>query len=330
MAGRQVALYFTWSRADEADAPLGVLEDRFPALFELRRLFWPHYEHLAEPATYDQGISGFLDHIQKANFELFAQLSAEWTGNAVRIAERKTDRGLCRLDEAFLKGVDTLIVISFDSSRTGQRADASEIGAVRAFLDDPDHTVFVCPHHDIGNTEGLAEAQQMPRREAEFHHHGDPAIPSRQCFGDFGLSLLDGLGVPARNRFGLRPARLADGSPAPFDGAGDLDRAGFLQGVTAFNLHAHLPHFERLALEGVGDGLAGFDVLARQPIDLTAPPHPFTDGGRDHLDALLQSKPDVFAGRLLVCDTTLWSSTAGGLDGLKRFWRNVVTLERAS
>jgi hypothetical protein len=37
MAGRQVAWYFAWSRPDEVTAPLGILEDRFPALFELRR-----------------------------------------------------------------------------------------------------------------------------------------------------------------------------------------------------------------------------------------------------------------------------------------------------
>jgi hypothetical protein len=41
MLGRQVALYFAWSRPDEVSVPLGVLEDRFPALFEVRRLFWP-------------------------------------------------------------------------------------------------------------------------------------------------------------------------------------------------------------------------------------------------------------------------------------------------
>ena len=49
MAGRQVALYFAWSRPDEVAAPLSILEDRFPALFELRRLFWPRYEQFADP-----------------------------------------------------------------------------------------------------------------------------------------------------------------------------------------------------------------------------------------------------------------------------------------
>lgn len=66
------------------------------------------------------------------------------------------------------------------------------------------------------------------------------------------------------------------------------------------------------------------DVLARQHIDLTAPAHPAIREGRTSFDALLQSKPETFAGRLLVCDTTLFSSTAGGLDGLRRLWSNLL------
>jgi hypothetical protein len=323
MAGRQVALYFAWSRPGETTAPLGVLEDRFPALFELRRLFWPHFEQFADPAKFDQGVGGFLDNIQLANFKLFADLAATWTGHPVRHAERKTDAGLCALDAGFLAGVDTLIIISFDSSRTEQRASADEVAAVRSFLDDPDHTLFVCPHHEIGNTDDLPESERLARQEIEFHHHGDPAIPARQSFGDFGLSLLNGLGLAVRNRFGLRPAKLPDGSPAPLAIATALDRSGLMDGVTTFNLHPHLPQLERL-----GDSVDKLDVLASQPIALDAPPHPFTAGGRRDFDALLQSKPGVFRGRLLICDTTTWSSTVGGLDSLKRFWRNVVQLKR--
>jgi hypothetical protein len=323
MPGRQVALYFAWSRPDEVTAPLGILEDRFPSLFELRRLFWPRFEQFADPAKFDQGVGGFLDNIQLTNFQLFADLAASWTGNPVRRAERRTDAGLCALAGDYLAGVDTLIVISFDSARTGQQASAAEIAAIRSFLDNPDHTLFICPHHDIGETDGLPEDQRLARQEVEFHHHGDAGIPARQSFGDFGLSLLDGLGVPVRNRFGLRPAKLPDGSPAPLEITAELDRAGLMQGVTTFNLHPHLPHLERL-----GDSATKLEVLARQPIDLSAPPHPFTAGGRRDFDALLQSKPEVFRGRLLICDTTTWSSTVGGVDSLKRFWQNVVQLKR--
>lgn len=325
MAGRKIALYFAWSRPDEVAAPLGILENRFPALFELRRLFWPRFEQFADPATFDQGVGGFLDNIQLANFKLFADLAASWTGNPVRRAERRTDAGLCALDDEFLAAIDTLVIISFDSSRTRQQASDAEIGAIRSFLDDPDHTLFVCPHHDIGDTGQMPEAERLARQEVEFHHHGDPAIPARQGFGDFGISLLNGLGLSVRNRFGLHPAKLPDGSPAPLEIAAELDRAGLLEGVATFNLHPHLPHFERL-----GDSMAKLDVLARQPIDLAAPPHPFTAGGRRDFDALLQAKSDVFPGRLLICDTTTWSSTAGGVDSLQRFWRNVALLKRVN
>src|SRR6202021_957353 len=115
MAGRQVALYFAWSRPDEIAAPLGILEDRFPALFELRRTFWPKFEQFADPANFDQGVGGFVENIQLAIFHLFAVLDGSLNRNPVRPAERRTDAGLCALDSEFLAGVDTLVVISFDS-----------------------------------------------------------------------------------------------------------------------------------------------------------------------------------------------------------------------
>jgi hypothetical protein len=59
-------------------------------------------------------------------------------------------------------------------------------------------------------------------------------------------------------------------------------------------------------------------------IDLTAPPHPFTRNGRTTFDALLQSRPGIFAGDLFVGDATLWFSTAGGIDSLRQLWTNVV------
>jgi hypothetical protein len=178
MAGRQIALYFAWSRPDEIAAPLGTLEDRFPALFELRRLVWPRLEHLADPVRFDQGIGGFLDNIQLENFRLFSNLVASWTGKPVRHAERRTEAGLCALNAEFMTGVDTLVIISFDSSRAKQHASDLEIATVRSFLDNPDHTLFVCPHHYIGNVEGLPESERLARQELEFHHHGDPS--SRQ------------------------------------------------------------------------------------------------------------------------------------------------------
>jgi hypothetical protein len=323
MPGRKLLLYFAWSRPAETGAPLAIIEDRFPAVFELRRLFYPQFESLSDRAEVDQGIAGFLDHIQKPNFQAFAEQTEALTGHEVIQIERTCDDGaMTPLDGAF-DGVDSIVVISFDSLRTGQAATAAEIEAVRHFLDDPDHLIFVCPHHDIGEAEGAVAEGRVERQLAEYRHHGDHAIPPRQGFGGFARTLLAGLGVPVENRFGLRPATAPDGAPAPVEIDRALDELGLLRDVEAFHLHPHLPQLER-----VGPSTGRMDVLARQKIDLTAPPHPFTQGGRSSFDAVLQSRPDTFAGKLLVCDTTMFSSTAGGVENLRRFWANVAKRPR--
>jgi hypothetical protein len=319
MRGRQILLYFAWSRPAETSAPFAVIEDRFPAIFELRRLFYPKFEGMSDRGQIDQGIAGFLDHIQKPNFQAFAEQAEALTGRKVVQIERIDDAGaMIPLDRA-LDGVDSVVVISFDSLRTGQAATAAEIEAVRHFLDNPDHLIFVCPHHDIGEATGSLGEVRRERQLAEYRHHGDHAIPPRQGFGGFARTLLAGLGVPVENRFGLRPAVTPDGAPAPVAIDSSLDELGLLRGVEAFHLHPHLPQLERM-----GPSIERMDVLARQKIDPTAPPHPFTQGGRSSFDALLQSRPDTFAGKLLVCDTTLFSSTAGGVENLRRFWSNMI------
>jgi hypothetical protein len=320
MNDRRVLIYFAWSTPAEAAAPLTVIDDRFPAIFELRRLFYPTYEALADPRSVDQGIAGFLEHVQRPNFVAFAEHAEMQTGHPAIQVERITNAGVAApLDDALIEDVDTVIVISFDSLRTGQVASRSEIGAVQRFLANADHLIAICPHHDIGETTHATPQERMARQLAEHLHHGDKASPPRQGFGGFARSLLAGLGVPVENRFGLRPACLADGSPEPVEVEKSLDRLRLLEEVGTFNSHPHLPHLERCE-----PSISRLDVLARQRIDLTAPPHPFTQNGRATFDALLQSKPETFAGTLLVCDTTLWSSTAGGLDSLRRFWSNVV------
>jgi len=194
--------------------------------------------------------------------------------------------------------------------------------AVRSFLAKPGNLLAVCPHHDVGDAEDRSDIDRLHLQEREFFHHGDRTIPPEQRFGGFGRSLLAGLGVPVENRFGLRPASEPDGSPMAIEIEDEIDRLRLLSGVATFNLHPHLPHFERL-----GGAAEKMEVLARQRIDLTAPPHPFTKGGRLTFDALLQSRAGVFAGDLLVGDATLWSSTAGGVDSLRRFWTNVAQRE---
>jgi hypothetical protein len=319
MAGRKVAIYYAWSRPGEIGAPLEVIENRFPTLFESRRMAYPRFEELADPSLFDQSIAGFLDHIMRRNFTSFVELAEALSGQPVTEIERVVDDGsLTALDGEILDGVDTLIVISFDSFRTGQKAGSSEAAAVRAFLAHTDHLVFICPHHDIGDLPDVAREERRQRRIAAFLHHGDKTIPPQQQFGGYARSLLAGLGVPVENRFGLRPAAQADGSPWPIEVETTLDRLPLLRGVGTFNLHPHLPQLER-----VGEAIIKLDVLARQRIDLAAPQHPFARD-RTTFDALLQSRPDAFAGSLFVGDTTLWSSTAGGVDSLRQLWTNVV------
>lgn len=321
MSGRQVLLYYAWSRPGETNAPLADIEDRFPAVFELRRLFYPRYEDLSDPACVDQGIAGFLDHIQKPNFAAFADQAATQTGRPVIQVERVADDGTAMaLDDALLAGVDTIVIISFDSFRTGQAASGPEVEAVRRFLSNPDHLIFVCPHHDIGEITDVAADGRIERQTAEYLHHGDRASPPRQGFGGFARTLLAGLGVPVDNRYGLHPATAPDGSPAPIEIERPLDILGLLDQVETLNLHPHLPQLER-----TGDAVGRLGVLARQQIDQTALPHPAWPPDRTSFDAMLQSHPDVFAGTLLVCDTTLFSSTAGGADSLRRLWSNVLS-----
>jgi hypothetical protein len=215
---RKVVVYYAWSRAAEIGAPLEVIENRFPTLFENRRMGFPRFEKLADPARLDQSIAGFLDHIVKRNFADFFQLAALLTDHPVTEIERLPDGGhLAVLDAGMLDGCDTLIIISFDPLRTGQTATDAEIEAMRKFLARPDHLAFVCPHHDIGDVPDLPHEERLQRQFADFRHHGERTIPPQQQFGGFARSLLAGLGVPVENRFGLHPATEADGSPAPIE-----------------------------------------------------------------------------------------------------------------
>jgi hypothetical protein len=127
MRGRQVLLYFAWSRAAEIGAPLAVIDDRSPAIFELRRLFYPKFERLSDRDK--------IDH----------------------------DGAMTPLDGA-LADVDSLGVISFDSFRTDQAATTAEVEAIRHFLDNPDHLIVVCPHRDIGEGTGSAGENRVERQ----------------------------------------------------------------------------------------------------------------------------------------------------------------------
>src|ERR1700735_3901698 len=93
MVGPNILMYFPWSRPDEESAPLGDLDNRFGALFELRRVQWPKYEHLADSERFNQGIAGFFDNILLQNYSLFLDDMRSRSGNVVRIVERCTASG---------------------------------------------------------------------------------------------------------------------------------------------------------------------------------------------------------------------------------------------
>ena len=148
----RVAIYYAWSRLVEITAPLEVIENRFPALFEARRIRYPRFAEFADPARYDQGIGGFLDHFQRATFVAFTEFAATLIGTPVTEVERAdTDGVQIPITGELLSDVGTLVVISLDSIRTGQQASEDEIAALREFLDVPGNLLVVAPHHNIGD-----------------------------------------------------------------------------------------------------------------------------------------------------------------------------------
>jgi hypothetical protein len=132
--------------------------------------------------------------------------------------------------------------------------------------------------------------------------------------------LIKGLGVPVENRYGLRPLRDPETKKlAPLSKASDLDRKGFLNGVTTFNFHMHLPHY------AVTDDSNSVHVLARQPID-TSKPHPFIEEGNTEFNMFLWMPPKGDrAGDILFADSTIFSTLFGADDSLRNFWRNLAT-----
>jgi hypothetical protein len=68
-------------------------------------------------------------------------------------------------------------------------------------------------------------------------------------------------------------------------------------------------------------------VLAKQPVDLMAPSHPFVEAGNTFFNAMLWIPPAAErAGNIFVCDATLWSSAFSGLDSLEQLWKNLALM----
>ena len=312
---RRVSVYVTWSYPGEANRDVTELDNRFSTMAEVRRVGWPSFEEpqYADPLLFQQGIAGTLELFFIA-WELFQSVVGETTGHVVPMFQRIDHAGhKWPLDERILNDTDTLLVFGLDHMVTEQEASPEEIEAVRAFLTREGTCLVLGPHHDVG------VELDRDQRQKEYRHHGDALVPRQQRFGKYTRSLMKGLGVPVENRYGLRPAVVPGTTRiAPLAANRDLDTRGWLNGVTSFNFHMHLPHYALM------DGASGVHVLARQPIDLSNP-HPFTEAGNREFNTFLWLPPSgTRAGDILMADSTIFSTLFAGDESLQRFWKNIA------
>ncbi|MDI1462867.1 hypothetical protein QEZ54_17975 [Catellatospora sp. KI3] len=313
---RRVSVYVAWSYPAESGADPLKLDNRFSTMPEVRRVTWPAYEkpEFADPMRFQQTIAGTLELFFWA-WTPFQDFTAETTGHPVAMYQRVDQAGFTTpLDERILADTDTLFVFGLDHMVTGQEASSEEIEAVRAWAGREGNRLVLGPHHDVGADDDLTV------RNMEYLHHGDALVPRQQRFGRYTRSLMEGLGVPVENRYGLRPAVREPGKIAALNIDRDLDERGWLTGVETFNFHMHLPHY---AVTG-GDEKS-VRVLGRQPIDL-ARPHPFTEAGNTEFNMFLWlPAAGERGGEILMADSTIFSTLFGADDSLRNFWRNIVT-----
>lgn len=314
---RRVSVYVTWSYPGEANRDVTEMDNRFSTMTEVRRVGWPDFESpgYADPVQFLQGIAGSLELFFRA-WVRFQLLVEEVTGHAVPMYQRIDQAGYrLPLDERVLADTDTLMVFGLDHMVTEQEASPGEIEAVRSFLEREGTCLILGPHHDVGCT------PDMGQRAMEYAHHGDALVPRQQRFGKYTRSLMTGLDIPIENRYGLRPQVVRGTTKvAPFTANRDLDTRGWLEGVTNFNFHMHLPHY---AVTSEDPGAVR--VLATQPIDL-ARPHPFTEAGHREFNSFAWIPPrGRRAGEILLVDSTVFSTLFGGDDSLERFWKNLAT-----
>jgi hypothetical protein len=314
---RRVSVYISWSFPGEANRDVTELDNRFSTMTEVRRVLWPEYESPQwSPLMFQQGIAGTLELFFRS-WVSFQRIVGEATGHAVPMFQRVDQAGYhLPLDERVLADTDTLLVFGLDSNVTEQDATPEEIEAVRRFVAREGNCLVIGPHHDVGRSPDLGE------REMEYLHHGDLLVPRQQRFGRYTLSLLQGLGVPVENRWGLHPA-VVEGTRqiAPLTIARDLDRRGWLAGVQTLNYHPHLPHYAVTT-----DDSTCIHVLARQPIDLSRP-HPFTQAGHREFNSVVWMPPSGDrGGDILVVDSTVFTTLFGGDRSLEQFWMNIATI----
>ena len=318
---RRVSMYVAWSYPAEAGRNPYELDNRFSTMTEVRRVAWPDYEapEWSDPLQFQQGIAGALELFFWA-WAPFQQLVGEATDHVVPVFQRIDQAGFkLPIDERVLADADTLLVFGLDHMVTNQEAKREEIEAVREFLRREGTCLILGPHHDVG----VSDDPKV--RNMEYHHHGDALVPRQQRFGKYTRSLMKGLGIPVENRYGLRPARdPATRKLAPLSIERDLDSKGWLEGVSTFNFHMHLPHYALTT-----DDTKSIHVLARQPIDMSRP-HPFVESGNKEFNMFLWMPPNgERAGDVLLADSTIFSTLFGRDESLEHFWKNIATEKRS-
>jgi hypothetical protein len=314
---RRVSIYVCWSYPGEANRDVAVLDNRFSTMTEVRRVEWPSWEgpEWSDPSVFSQGIAGALELFFRGWLP-FQQLVGEVTGHVVPVFQRVDQAGYrLPLDERVLSDVDTLFVFGLDHLLTEQEASEDEIKAVRQWLEREGTCLVLGPHHDVGISADLNE------RAMEYAHHGDALVPRQQRFSKYTRSLMRGLGVPIENRYGLRPGVIkGTRQVVPLSINRDLDKRGWLEGVTNFSFHKHLPHYAVTS-----DDPKLVHVLGRQPIDMSKP-HPFTEAGNTEFNSFVWMPPaGKRAGEILLTDSTVFSTLFGADASLERFWRNLAT-----
>jgi hypothetical protein len=315
---RRMSIYWTWSYPWEAQRDPAEMTNRFSTMTEVRNVAWPAYEtEEFDTAHFLQGIAGTLELFHRSTLA-FQELAGQATGHPVGVFQRIDQAGYrLPIDERILADTDTLMVFGLDHLPSEQQAAPEEVDALRQWLRREGTTLLLAPHHDVGFSDDLQQ------RRVEYEHHGDRLVPRQQRFGTYTRSLMNALDVPVHNTWGLRPA-VVDGTNeiAPLTAERDLDTPQLLNGVTTFNFHPHLPHYELTAPES-----ASLRVLGRQRIDATRP-HPFTSAGNTEFNALIWMPPAAErAGDILLVDSTNFTTLFGGTASLERFWHNLATMK---
>jgi hypothetical protein len=317
---RRISIYWTWSYAWEAQRDPAAMENRFSTMTEVRNVLWPAYETPEWGADrFLQGIAGTLELFHRSTLS-FQSVAGEVTGHPVAVYQRIDQAGFpLPIDERILADTDTLMVFGLDHLLSDQRASAEEVAAIREWLKREGTCLLIAPHHDVGFTDNLDQ------RQMEYLHHRDALVPRQQRFGQYTRSLMEALGVPVHNVWGLRPATVqATRQIAPVTAFRDLDALGLLNGVQTLNFHPHLPHYELTA-----PGATTIHVLARQPVDLERP-HPFVEAGNTEFNSLLWMPPEgERAGDILIVDSTHFTTLFGGGESLEAFWRNLARMDGA-